>query len=605
MHATVASHHGRPRWLWWLVFTGSPVALLLGAWGFRLYELQHLHGEEQAAPLVPGVLNALYHSLQMFILHTPHLEPPINLPLQLGRWLAAACFGLAALLALYRVLRTELQRVRLLRRKDHIVICGLGEVGYRLALKYRREGEKIVAIESDPDLPTVESIRNLGGTVLIGDARDAGLLRCARVQRAKQLIAVCSDDETNVGIASVAGDCFDDRAQRTEPLECWLLIGDGRLRESLKTCNVFPNTGAHYRVNVRGLDLPDLHARLLFERHPLDHAPIPEDSARRVHLVIIGFGQMGHSVLMQAVKIGHFANGKALRVTILDPHAPDHLRALNERDRHLPDICGVEAVEASADEDVLVRQASHLETSPNELLTYVACHEADRGDFQADDALNLAVALRLAKAAVQQSAQVLVFLSEQQGSALLLPRDDRRHADCANLHPFGMLDDICNESILLREEQDRLARALHAIYYEGERGAAKRENRPFPSKPAHRPWEELSEAFRDSNRQAADHMPVKLRALGLHIGPAQEEKRPVTNFTRPQREILAKMEHARWCAERWLDGWEYADARDDEQKLHPDLVPWDRLSSHEQRIDMGLVGGIPKALEMAGKAIYR
>ena len=47
----------------------------------------------------------------------------------------------------------------------------------------------------------------------------------------------------------------------------------------------------------------------------------PTRHPRTVHIVLLGFGRMGRSVAVRAAKIGHFANGRLLRITVVDRQA--------------------------------------------------------------------------------------------------------------------------------------------------------------------------------------------------------------------------------------------------------------------------------------------
>jgi hypothetical protein len=109
-----------------------------------------------------------------------------------------------------------------------------------------------------------------------------------------------------------------------------------------------------------------------------------------------------------------------------------------------------------------------------------------------------------------------------------------------------MIEDVFDWDVLLRESEDMLARALHEDYR-----ARRLEDGDSPDQ--HPVWDELSDDFKDSNRQAADHIPIKLRALGYHEEPLRKDKARLVRFEEPHEvDLLAKMEHARWCAERYL-----------------------------------------------------
>ena len=50
-------------------------------------------------------------------------------------------------------------------------------------------------------------------------------------------------------------------------------------------------------------------------------------------------------------------------------------------------------------------------------------------------------------------------------------------------------------------------------------------------------------------------------------------------------ELLAKNSHEVWAAERINQGWTYGSARDDTQKHHPCLIPYEELAESEKVYD--------------------
>ena len=594
---TQASHRRTNR-QWWFLLTAAPVALVLGTVGYLTYQSEHLHQPAH-------VLSALYQAAQLFVLNAPQLEHPVHWTLEAGRWLAAACFGLAVLLTLHRFFRTEWRRFRTSLAGPHVVVCGLGELGLRLAIEYRQAGRRVTSIEVAANALAIETAHDRGIAVVVGDARDSQVLRESRVARADSLIAVCEDDATNIGVASAVGRELAHAAGRKRPLECWLFVANPQLRATLREGDVFPHASPNYRVNVRGLDLTELHARLLFQQQPLDYAPIAPDSAVRVHLVVAGFGQMGCSLALQAARIGHFANSRRLRLTIVDRDAASRLVAFKRCYPRLRKVCQVEALEAPADEGELSRFLAGLRVGGDELVTYAVCFESPAPPLHARDELNLSVGLSLGRSLRDTDAQIHIFLSNTDGAAALLPHDGR-HPTCSRLHAFGMIEDICCLSTLLHEEQDQLAQALHEAHLAHEKYDEQgKERADFGTKPGHGPWEALPESLKEANRQAADHVPVKLRALGYHLVPRELAISPITAFSREQIRLLAPVEHARWCASRWLDGWRYSRSRDDARRLHHDLIPWEKLPEKERHIDVCLATDVPQAIAKVGKAICR
>ncbi|MBN1920326.1 MAG: potassium channel protein [Anaerolineae bacterium] len=75
----------------------------------------------------------------------------------------------------------------------HILICGVGRVGYRLARQLLELGLDVVGL-NDVSSSLTESLADTGMPVLLGDVRNDDLLRQAGVTRAATVV-VCTDDD--------------------------------------------------------------------------------------------------------------------------------------------------------------------------------------------------------------------------------------------------------------------------------------------------------------------------------------------------------------------------------------------------------------------------
>ena len=176
--------------------------------------------------------------------------------------------------------------------------------------------------------------------------------------------------------------------------------------------------------------------------------------------------------------------------------------------------------------------------------------------------------------------------------------DMSRLVGCDQFHPACLpprpqleqhVDAAAFERILLRdhsigEQLEIIARRLHEAYLAFSYGRGKARN----SRPALRAWEELSELYRNSNREQAAHIPEKMAVIGLEIRlgePAASDGAPVEAFSAEQVERLAQLEHVRWMGERMLG-----------QPEHPDLQPWEALDEDAREIDRVAIRAIPAIL---------
>jgi hypothetical protein len=119
-----------------------------------------------------------------------------------------------------------------------------------------------------------------------------------------------------------------------------------------------------------------------------------------------------------------------------------------------------------------------------------------------------------------------------------------------------------------------------------------------------RPWGQLPEYLKDSNRQQAWDIGRKLALIGLSAVPTRGANGH-TKLTDDQVETLAKVEHLRWMSERVAKGWRHGRVRDNARKLHPDLVDWSYLSEDSREKDRSAVRAIPVYLTKAGLQIIR
>jgi voltage-gated potassium channel len=83
----------------------------------------------------------------------------------------------------------------------HIVLVGLGHLGYRVAQRLYQMGESVVVVEIKLGTHTTNAAREMGIPVIQADARHAGALEGANIKDAKTIILASQDDAMNLQIA--------------------------------------------------------------------------------------------------------------------------------------------------------------------------------------------------------------------------------------------------------------------------------------------------------------------------------------------------------------------------------------------------------------------
>ncbi|MEL6983426.1 MAG: potassium channel protein [Actinomycetota bacterium] len=86
--------------------------------------------------------------------------------------------------------------------ENHVVVCGIGRMGRKLAAELHAAGKPFVAVDANPTI--VDQAETLGYLALHGDASDEEVLSRAGIERASVLASVLSDDAANVFVTLTA-----------------------------------------------------------------------------------------------------------------------------------------------------------------------------------------------------------------------------------------------------------------------------------------------------------------------------------------------------------------------------------------------------------------
>jgi voltage-gated potassium channel len=89
-------------------------------------------------------------------------------------------------------------------QEDHVIICGYGVVGGRIAEQLSENKIRFVVIEIDP--AKAQALREAGYSVVCGDATSSAVLREAGLSNAKAIAAVTDNDAKNLFTVITARD---------------------------------------------------------------------------------------------------------------------------------------------------------------------------------------------------------------------------------------------------------------------------------------------------------------------------------------------------------------------------------------------------------------
>jgi Trk K+ transport system NAD-binding subunit len=153
---------------------------------------------------------ALYNSVTVIISGgLGDLNPQaVPLPLKLFG-IALMLIGATVITVFYALITDAIVSVRLERAlgrqqvhmSDHVVVCGLGNIGYRVVTQLHAIGVPVAATEKMEEVQGIPEVRRLGVPVLVADARAPETLRALNVGKAKSVVVATDDDAANLETA--------------------------------------------------------------------------------------------------------------------------------------------------------------------------------------------------------------------------------------------------------------------------------------------------------------------------------------------------------------------------------------------------------------------
>jgi voltage-gated potassium channel Kch len=534
-----------------MVLVGGLVSVTgLAFWGFTDYFASI--GEPTPSSTI------VYRTLQLYALDAGELTGTVPVPLEIARFAAPLVAAYTLIQVGARLFATTVEHWKIRRLHDHVVVIGLDECGRRVCLDLITRGERVVGL--DPESGEVDVLREAGVLVDSGDPLNTEVLSRCRVERARHLIVRAVDDATSAQIVStVVGFVL---AQPTTALgqrsiSCTGVLSDPDLWTLLTVQEMQRGIGDHIRVDF--LDLVGMAiADTVRTVRPTSGTGNTETPVR--HLVS-GTGNTAERVLL--------ALTRQVPVTWLgiDKNWVGQARHRN------PELLGRDITEAR-DADAL---RTHL-SGP--VMAYICDDEIGDGVRRVNELRSL----------LSDDSHIVLVRWRQDGLTNLIDFE-AGVLGCA-VSSVSLDRVVCSLDMFLHGTGEVLGRALHERYLaERAQGGASTDD------PALVPWSRLPETLRESNRDQARHIVEKLWTIGRILtplsGPGPEE------FTPEEIELLSRVEHDRWVAERRRNGWR-SGPRDVEARTTPYLVSWEELTEEIRDLDRLFIRTLPATLATIG-----
>lgn len=527
-------------------------------------------------------------------------------------------------------------------KAQHSLICGLTDESAELTRQLRADDERVVLLEDSSTPAAVRNLRRSGAWILHGQLDDPDdLVSHGKLDIADEVFVAAEDEGEAISIVQALYEIAEERKDSDgEPIRCYVNLSPSgtrkHLHEQVGTSSGFrTRIGRHDVLELHTYDEPTATARELLMQHPPDLAV--DAGGDSVHVLLIGWSPTVRAVVTQLCYLLHVEQSCTRRVTIATEDPEEHRRELfsdypclerssfsedNHRqftDSLFPDI---EFVHLPARPEHLMSDTSPVVSRFEDGQQLTVIFGEEEGLQTGYRVSGIVPRLDDYVSSLDMHAKVLYY--EAADSELPIEQGiDVESIEQTVLESFTAFYDGVTPAAVRGTRRDRLAKQV-ALYYFLEYDYGNAETPAYLNERtseiighadisefktaslweeltekkltelANLHWNALSEHYRNANRFAADHALFKQRIASRYRDRSAEHDdgpRSDDEGLDPELvEMIAEIEHRRWCAEKLLNGWEplpkdqWADWEEEtmqqklrSQRYHRDLWPLSEL----------------------------
>lgn len=553
----------------YVAVTGVGLALSLAGYSWKLLP-------NTALLELPMVLGGIILSSLHLFLPRPDivLDPCTPTTVRIAGVLCGTSGFLAAALIWVRVANRNVADIWMqLFQKNHVVVVGGGDFGTRFADNLARMRHPIVhAVDAaHSDFPEAAHRIQL-------DLTPARLTSRARLSRSNTIVIDMGTDTESMAQAQAVITALPDGAkEKSIAVHVSDPVLSDRFIDHLQDKHTSDTAG------VTVFDENRILARHVLAERPLYPRAI-ELGQQRVHALIIGFGDLGEKIMDQVMLTSLARDLGRPRITIVDRAAKLRKREFCARRPRVLSNLDIEFIQFDLDgfpsvDDALSEGALELQAAEEQdgfTMIYVALPEYK------DVTRTVLLLDRLQKQFGLYCAPISYrcnLTGETEDMLRQVPPPGV--SDTHGFLRMSMPEKDLMDAILGREETDKFAIRIHEAY----------RTKDYASVEANKDWTVLPDTFKRANRRAGDHVQAKLATVGIRLEtgiPLHDvDRRKLIELKEkpdndPQIQKLAKLEHDRWCIDRFLDGWVFGEEDNKVKRTRRTLVPFEALRDSDE-----------------------
>lgn len=574
--------------------------------------------------------NAFFKAVNLLTFNDSVIITPEDLPnsLQAARYIGLLTTLAAFAFAFFLALGNEWQRAKLfflqlIFPSRYTLVIGSGEKCFDLVKDLRQTKKKVVWLVSTDSSLFAEEVSRMGVILVHGQSHSESMLNKIHYKKAREIFLMDDEDTNNIrGVLEL--DRLSDNVIRSQQ---WYVHIQNRQQREFLSNHIHGKSWQHLHV----FDTYENTARRLQLYYPFDRF-YQSPGIDIAHVVVIGFGRLAQEIVLNALRLGQFPFGNRLKVSVfcknatieknkfqalhpvleLNARSPGHLKSVQENLWENDSLEFLELPQADSEllsgRNPLFRQI----LGERQIVSLYFCME---NGFESGVLLSVLLP-KLNYTKIQNNCNLQVFCFYNFPDKKEEKATEYRFNIMAPDIPvvcFGNLLDECSAEAIRDRALDALPKQI-AYWYTQEYGDS--------TLNIEQTWLQTSEQEKESNRNAADHLWIKLRSV-WHVIDWQFNRKTfellLDEATIKKHETpLCETEHRRWCAELLLKGFRPLqdaylsdEAIEDSkalwfqpggkailkaQKLHIDLLPFSQIKPGEQKKDLSQIRHIPEFL---------
>ncbi len=568
---------------WIVILCLGTLAFLLGCIGFQKYY--------EKINETRSWLDVAYLSVQLFALQIGDMPGSKSWEFEAARWLAPTTAAYALILAAASIFYGQIKLVRMWLLKNHVIICGLGNIGSMLAAKFLKSGRSVVIIEPDQNNPALERFRDEGAIIINGNPNQRYILKQAGIRKAKHLIAITDDDGTNTEIAVLTNDLT---RKNKNNLASFIHIANNKL------CNFFQVNGFQNEdktgSNIEFFNFFHIGAKLLLNKYPLKESN--NAGSRHDRVLMIGLGRIGENLIVDMARSWRktfHETGVRLKITAVDVDAKNKIDVIRIGYPGLEKVCDINILQIDINSAEFLKASFLFD---------------EKGDCAIDkiyiclktDPECMLSALRLSALTSAADVPIIVKMNNGGGLGTVLQNKNYETGVFKNMKIFNFLEETCVPEHLINGNYERLARAFHGEYI-NIHGRVSKSEIQVDAELAD--WKDLSEDYKSSNLILAKNVFVVLKRAGYKVAILNDWDASL-EFESGEMVEMARVLHELWIEERKSKGWICAPGvKNDHDKTNPYLIAYDDLPDREKQFNLDIIKMLPGLFTRIGIQIER